>query len=165
MSSFVKFLLILATSSIKFLFAPPLSFCVGFNFLQTWAFTSVGGVTGVLVFFFLGRFMLKIYAKYYREAFKDKIHALADRIGKLHLAERLLPKNPKIFSWQNKLIARIRMRWGFIGIIVLTPVLFSIPIGTLLAISLYSDRKYLPVYLSASVVVWSLLLSSTIAIF
>ena len=165
MNSFVKFLLIIATGSIKFLIAPPLSFGFGFNFLQTWAFTSVGGVLGVLFFFFLGRFILKLYSKYYRQAFKDKVHQFADSIGKLHLAEKFFPKKSKNFTWQNKLIARIKKRWGFIGIVILTPVLFSIPIGTLLALSLYSDRKYLPLYLSASVVAWSLVLSSSIAIF
>ena len=164
MSSFVKILLILATSGIKFLFAPPLSFGVGFNFLQTWAFTSVGGVLGVFLFFFLGKLLLRIYMKYYRDAFRDQVHKLAHRIGKLHVAERFMPKNPKVFTWQNKLIVRIKQRWGFVGIIILTPVLLSIPLGTMIAVSLYSDRKYLPVYLSASVVVWSFLLSSGIAI-
>jgi hypothetical protein len=165
MSSFAKFLLILATSSIKLLFAPPLSFGVGFNFLQTWAYTSVGGVLGVLFFFFLGRLIVRIYTKYYRQAFKSKVHQLAERIGKLHIAERFLPRNPKTFTWQNKMIVRIRKRWGFAGIIVLTPIFFSIPIGTILAVSLYSDRKYLPAYLSASVVLWSLVLSTGIAVF
>ncbi len=165
MSSLAKFLLILATSSIKLLFAPPLSFGVGFNFLQTWAFTSVGGVLGVLFFFFLGRIIIKVYLRYYRRAFRVKVHQLAERIGKLHIAERFMPKHPKTFTWQNKMIVRIRQKWGFIGIIVLTSVLFSIPIGTLLAVSLYSDKKYLPAYLSASVVLWSLVLSSGIAIF
>lgn len=165
MSSFAKLLLIIATSSIKFLFAPPLSFGVGFNFLQTWAFTSVGGVLGVLFFFFLGRIILNLYSKYYRQAIREKVHRLAHNIGQLHLAERFMPKKPKVFTWQNKLVVKIRKRWGFIGIIIFTPVLFSIPIGTILALSLYSDKKYLPAYLSASVVMWSLVLSSGIAVF
>lgn len=165
MTSFVKFLLILATSSIKFLFAPPLSYGFGFGFLQTWAFTSVGGVLGVLFFFMLSKILINIYVKFYRTTVREKILQLAGRIGKRHIAERYLPKQSRVFTRQNKIIAWIRSRLGFFGVIVLAPILFSVPLGTFIVMRLYSGKKYLPVYLSASVVAWSLVISTSIALF
>jgi hypothetical protein len=168
MSALLKLLIVFALSSVKFLLAPPLSFGMGLNFIQTLASTSAGGIMGVLLFFYLSRSIIRLYDTYCRKYIHIVIHSLAGRFNALHLAEKYFPvirRKKKVFTFTNRLFVRIRNKYGFIGIIVLTPILFSIPIGTFLAARFYPRKQYVVLYLSASVVLWSLLMSSAIALF
>jgi len=160
--SFLKYLLILALSSVKFLFAPPLSFEFGFSFMQTWIVTTLGGIAGVVFFFYLSKGLLAIYLRYlsrYFLPFYSKLRTIVWNRYQLPMPVK------KIFTFRNKTLVKIRRKYGLIGIIILTPILLSIPIGTFLAIKYYSRQKNLLAYLSLSVFVWSLVMSSAISIF
>jgi hypothetical protein len=155
-------------SSVKFLLAPPLSFGLGFNFIQTLASTSAGGIMGVFVFFYFSRWLIKLYDSFLRKNVHTIVHKIAFKMKLSHIAERFFPliaRKKKVFTYSNKLYVRIRRTYGFVGIIILTPVLLSIPLGTFLAARFYPKRSYLVFYLSGSVVMWSLIMSSAIAIF
>jgi hypothetical protein len=168
MSALLKLLIVFALSSVKFLLAPALSFGLGFNFLQTLASTSAGGIMGVFVFFYLSRWLISLYDSYVRKAVHNAIHRLAVRLNVSHLAERYFPHTiakKKIFTFSNKLYVRIRRKYGLLGIIILTPVLLSIPVGSFLLARFYPKRNYIALYLSGSVVMWSLIMSSAIAVF
>jgi len=168
MSALLKLLIVFALSSVKFLLAPPLSFGLGFNFLQTLVSTSAGGIMGVFVFFYASRWLIKLYDSYLRKYVHKAVHSLAGSLNLSHLAERYFPliaRKKKVFTYSNKLYVKIRRKYGFIGIVILTPVLLSIPLGTFLAARFYPKRSYQVLYLSGSVVMWSLIMSSAIAIF
>ena len=168
MSALLKFLIIFTLSSVKFLLAPPLSFRLGLNYFQTLASTSAGGVMGVLVFFYLSRWMLRLYDRYASKYVHKVIHRIALKLNIGHIAERffpLIPKQKRVFTFTNKLYVRIRKKYGFIGIVILTPVLLSIPIGTFLAARFYPKRNHVVLYLCASVIMWSVIMSSAIALF
>lgn len=157
-----KYLLIVAISSIKFLIAPPLSFEIGLSFLQTWIATTVGGLAGVLFFFFLSKGIIVMYRRFLASFLLQTYH----RINTYVRQRNHLPKpNKRIFTYRNKSLVRIRRRYGLAGIIILTPVLLSIPLGTFLAIKYYPKQKNLLVYLSISVMLWSFLMSSAMTIF
>ncbi|MBK7213490.1 MAG: hypothetical protein IPH88_09410 [Bacteroidales bacterium] len=167
MSSLLKFLIIFSLSSVKFLIAPPLSFGMGLNYFQTVASTSAGGIMGVLLFFYMSRVIIRMYDQYIRSYVHDAVHYIAIKVKKGHIAERYFPSSRirRKFTFSNRLFVRVRKKYGFIGIVILTPVLFSIPVGSFLAARFYSNRQYAVLYLSASVLIWSLLMSSAIAIF
>jgi len=63
------------------------------------------------------------------------------------------------------MIIHIKREYGLIGLAAVTPVLLSIPLGTFLAARFFSDKKLVIFYLSASVVVWSVIVSSVVIIF
>ena len=152
----------MALSSIKFLFAPVLSFEIGFSFIQTWITTTVGGLTGVLFFFFLSKGIIAVYQRY----FAVSILRFMYHIGSYVKPNNRLPKPRKrIFTYRNKTLVRIRRRYGLPGIIILTPVLLSIPLGTFLAIKYYPRHKNILTYLSLSVMMWSFLMSAAMTIF
>jgi hypothetical protein len=160
--SIIKYLLILALSSVKFLFAPPLSFEFGFSFLQTWLVTTLGGIAGVVFFFYLSKGLLALYYRYFAyhvSTFYFKMRTIVWNRYKIPRTTR------KIFTFRNKSLVKIRRQYGLAGIIILTPILLSIPLGTFLALKYYSRQKNLLAYLSLSVVIWSLVMSSAISIF
>jgi len=148
-------------SSIKFLFAPALSFSMGLNFIQTWISTSAGGIMGVVVFFFVSRWFLHLYLRYfsyYTHLIRVRIHSF------LNLSiPKFIPARK--FTRRNRFIIRLVRKYGLVGIVALTPVLLSIPVGTFIATRYYSTNRYLLVYLSASVIFWSLFMSSAISLF
>ncbi|MEI6747637.1 MAG: hypothetical protein ACOYMF_10380 [Bacteroidales bacterium] len=159
--SFLKYLLILAISSVKFIFAPPLSFGFGFTFLQTWFVTTMGGIAGVVFFFYLSKGIIALYFRYFANhlsSFYTKLRTIVWNRSPFQSHHK------KVFTFRNKSLVKIRQRYGLTGIIILTPILLSIPLGTFLAIKYYSRQKNLLGYLSLSVIVWSLLISSAISI-
>lgn len=161
MSGFLKILIVFAVSSIKFLFAPALSFGMGLNFIQTFLSTTSGGIVGVVIFFFLSRWIIQLYSKYfifYFHTFKTALY----RFMKVKLPAFTPARR---FTKRNRLIIKIVRKYGLFGIVALTPVLLSIPVGTFLATRYYSANRYLLVYLSGSVLFWSLFMSSAISLF
>jgi len=153
----LKLLQVLLVSSVKFLFGPLVSLGYGFNYLETMVITTMGGVLGLLFFFFLSKWLIRqlnLYIPLLVASFRSKVQQ-----EKMVLAKR--EKAPKRrFNWRNRLIINIRDKYGYIGIILLTPVLLSIPIGVFLAQKYYSRKSHTLVYLSLSVAFWSFFISS-----
>ncbi len=136
MSTLLEVLLILITSMVKFVASPILSFALGYGFMQTVIMIGIGGCTGVLLFFFAGGWIMK----------KAEVRR----------------KNKRNFTRTNKAIVRLRRGQGLNGLAVITPVIISIPIGSLIAAKYYRhQRRTLPVLLAA-VLFWDVVLCSLI---
>lgn len=159
----LKQISILLLSAVKLMVAIPLSTLLGYSYLQTFLNTAAGGILGVLFFFFLSKSLLKAY-----QSLKPLLAGLIIRLrrnsGFSRPAKRKVAHR-RIFTKRNRLIIKIRSRYGMPGIIILTPVILSIPLGTFLAIKYYSSRKNLLAWLSLSVILWSAVISSFIELF
>ncbi len=148
----LKIIQVVLLSTVKFLFAPPLSIAYGFNYWQTLLMTSTGGIAGVFLFFYLSKGIQKIFSL--------GVQRTRMAFGMSPSAKDTGESQKKSFTKRNKFLVRLRGRFGMIGIIVLTPTVISIPIGSFLASKYYGDKRLILVYLSVSVVAWSLLVSS-----
>ena len=155
-SFFIKFIEVLLLSGVKFFFAPFLSFHLGFSYLQTILFTSIGGILGVVFFFFLSTTILNIFQKYWTPK-KYLFH-------KKYYKNKSL-KNKKKFSYKNKLLVNTKNKYGLWGIAILTPVVLSIPLGTFLAYKYYGNKKIVLLSLFFSVFLWSIIISSAYKFF
>jgi len=158
----LKLLLVVILSGIKFLFAPIISIGYGYNFLQTIVLTSVGGILGVFFFYFLSKWIIK---KYYHYCPEIVSYFAGEEAKQRLILSRCGTKKKKTFTKKNKFIIKARKNYGFLGIILLTPILLSIPIGAFLAQKYYSKNKNILVYLSLSVTIWSACLSSMYFLF
>ncbi len=136
---------VLAMGALKFLFAAPLSYGLGFGFLGTLALLLVGGGLGMAGFFFTGaRVMEWFRVRHLRREHK-------------RLAKGLPPD--RIFTRTNRFIVRMKRDFGLPGLAVMPPIL-SIPITAVIAAKYFRhDRRTLPILL-LSVVAWSVVLSS-----
>lgn len=88
-------------------------------------------------FLFLSRMLIRFYLRHFPLIFRAIEQVSGVRLGKNNITER--PK-ARVFNRRNRLIIKIRNSYGFAGIIILTPVLLSIPIGTFLALKYYSKN-------------------------
>ncbi len=148
MEKLLQILLIVILSATKFLTAPITSLNIGFGYLETLIITTLGGLVGVFFFFYLSSAIMLLIAKLASQFSKGK-----------------KPKKKKSFTWKNKMIVRIKRDYGLIGLAAITPTFLSIPVGTFLAARYFDDQKKVLTYLSASVIVWSVIVSSVVIIF
>lgn len=136
MAEFGKIGLLFLLSATKFFLAPFATVAAGYGVLTSILLTSIGGCVGFIVFFKFGTLI------------KRGIQAL------------IKPKKKRVFTKKNRLIVKVKSKYGFYGIAVLTPCLLSVPLGAILASVYFSgDRRTIPVFLSL-IVIWSVLLSS-----
>ena len=149
MEKILQILLVVILSATKFLTAPITSLNIGFGYVETLLITTIGGVIGVVFFFYLSSFIMGLITKLANNPKKKK-----------------KPRKPKRkFTWKNKLIVHIKREYGLIGLAAITPTFLSIPLGTFLAARYFQDQKKVITYLSASVIVWSVIVSSVVIIF
>lgn len=160
----LKQLSILLVSAVKLLVAAPVSYLLGYSYLHTLINTTVGGLMGVVFFFFLSRTLFSLYRKYI-PYFRKIIRTAPGMPGQI--SDNLLdkPERKKIFTRRNRMIVKIRRTYGMPGIIILTPIFLSIPLGTFLALKYYSTRRNLLAWLSLSVIAWSFLLTTFVELF
>lgn len=150
-SAIWKIISVILTSSVKFLLALPLARAEGLNYWETVFATSVGGILGVLIFYFLFSYFLDFY---HRQRHKYKVaHKKPPK-----------PKTKRIFTRRNRFIVRIMQKYGLAGIAFVTPCIISIPIGCFIAARVnqkfsQNNRQAL-LYLIYSVIGWSFFLTT-----
>jgi hypothetical protein len=155
----LKLLSLAFVSSLKFAASPFAALGYDLNYIQTFLTTTAGGIFGVLFFFYGSKYIVQWVTTY-----KNHLFFLFG-VNKKSLEDELLPERKKIFTWKNKLIVTTVRRFGLVGIALLTPTLLSIPVGTLIAARYFRNPRKVVGYLCASVVLWSLILSSAVVIF
>ncbi|MCA1751893.1 MAG: hypothetical protein LC670_08885 [Flavobacteriales bacterium] len=140
-----KVVSIFLLSAVKLLFAPGAAIASGFSLEKTVMITSCGGCSGVLFFYYTG-------------------FRLTEKIGDMLRQVKILPKKkraPKkiVISDRKKFVVRVRQRFGMAGLLLLTPVAISIPIGAVVLARFYKDNKFMLPLLLLSVVLWCFVLT------
>lgn len=135
----MKEFIIIISSTWKFAATFPVAvYLFKMSFFETVLYTNIGGLLGVMFFIFSSKSVIRLY-------------------------ETLMPKNrrnkkkpKKIFTKKNRRLVTIRKKYGLPGIVFLTPVLLSIPIGSFLVVKYYGKVKKAFLYLIISNAAWSL---------
>ena len=140
METLWEILVIVLLSSVKFLFALGTALLAGYGYVETVLMTSIGGIMGVMVFYYFGEFI------------NAKFQQWLDRRKKKQ-------KQKRTFTKRNKLIVKTKITYGLIGLALLTPIFLSIPLGCILAARFFrQNRSTLPV-LIFFVLFWSLVIT------
>ena len=108
------------------------------SFAETLIYTNIGGILGAVVFFYFSAFLIKMWEKYWPESLK--IHKTAK----------------KIFTKKNRRFVAIKMKYGLLGIVILSPVILSIPLGAFLTVKYYGTKTRNIIWLIAGQILWSL---------
>ena len=177
MEEFVKIILLILISSVKFIAGPPFAYYdtkYDFTFFETNFYCVTGGTLGVVVFTYFSKVLFQFwhYLKLkIKKAFKKKEpfsepEADIDKKLEIHY-EYLSTATPKkaIFTRRNRRLIKLWRKYGLYGIALITPVILSIPIGTVIANSLVNNRKKVILYMFFSVLLWSIIMTSLFEIF
>lgn len=139
MEAWVEIISIYLMSAIKFLFAPAIAKEIGFTYLNTILVTTLGGISGVIVFFNLGTRLVDFFPGFFKPT----------------------KTNKKTFTKTNKFYVKLIRDYGLIGLAVFSPILISIPVGSILAARFFQNRKQIALLaMSSAVVIWSVSLST-----
>ena len=104
----------------------------------------------------------KLYKK--EEMFSEPV---ADVEGNVEIKYSYVSKSyeRKLFTPSNRKLVKFWQKYGLIGIAFITPIILSIPIGTVIASSLAQNRKKVLVYMFFSILFWSVFMTSMFAVF
>lgn len=146
----VKFWSLFLLSSLKFAFGVPAALLYyKFSFLEGLIFGSASGFFGIYFWLYISKPLFKAI----------------DYVITRYRGSHPRPKK-RIFTPRMRRMAKLKAKYGLIGISIITPILLSIPLGTILAARIYKhDRRHVFLYLAASVVAWSVILSAINAFF
>jgi hypothetical protein len=107
------------------------------SFWETILYTNIGGILGVLVFSFFTKTILYFWSEIWPKKWKPA------------------KKGHQLFNKRNRRIVNIKSKYGLPGIVILSPVLLSIPIGSFLITKYYSLKPLNLIYLIAGQIAWS----------
>ena len=136
--SLVKGIMIMLMSSVKFLLAIPVAaYQYDFSLWETFLFSSIGGVLGIIFFAKFSRWIIDQY--------------------NIWMSTRQKADSKK--ELKQVIAVKTMRKYGLFGIAFLTPIFFSIPIGTFIALRFFPNKKKTLPVLAASVFGWSFVLS------
>lgn len=136
----MKELIIIFSCTWKFAATFPVAvYLFKMSFLETILYTNIGGFIGMIVFALASKGIIHIF---------DHLFSVLFRRNK---------KPKKIFTKINRRIIKIKTKYGLPGIIILTHVLLSIPIGVFLLTKYYGSKKINYLYLALGQMAWSLI--------
>ena|SRR4030043_1788706 len=135
----MKELTIIFLSTWKFAATFPLAiYAMKMSSTETLLYTNVGGIIGAVVFVFFSDLLIQAFNNYWPESLKIK------------------RKTRAIFTKRNRLLVKIRAKYGLYGIVILSPVLLSIPLGSFLTVKYYGTNKTNIIWLITGQIFWSL---------
>jgi len=167
MNEFWKIIQVILLSSVKFVAGPPFMYYdsrYDFSNTETVLYCVAGGMLGVFIFTYLSTpfFRLEhLIVEGVRRIFRKKdpfSTPVADVDGKLEVRYEYVDsrtRRRRVFTKRNRRIVRIWKSYGLSGIAVITPVLLSIPVGTIFANSLEKNKKKIFIYMFVSILLWS----------
>lgn len=133
-------LMVILLSSLKMgLGGIPLSYLLKFNLLKSVFATTLGGCAGSFVFVHTSDWLLR----------------RAARLRK----KKITTTNKKSFTVKNKMIVRVKIKYGLMGIAAITPLFLSYPVGCIIAVRYFKNKKKVISFLWASTAIWSIILS------
>jgi hypothetical protein len=149
-----KIIQVFLLATVKYVITFPYALLIGLDFQQTLIAVTLGGIAGFFFFYHLSGFVSKWIHQH--KAFLRKHIPFSIRLKYRQLiAWRKRLTGERVFSKRNRFIARFRAKFGLIGIVVLSPVILSIPIGAFLLNKYYSKHKMAKPYMVLSIVSWT----------
>lgn len=164
MVAVLKIIQVFLLASVKFVITFPFALLIGLNFEQTLIAVTLGGIAGFFFFYHLSGFAIKRF--HHMKTFVWKYMPVTLRIKFRQLvAWRKRTTGERIFSKRNRFIVKFRRNFGLPGIIILSPVILSIPIGAFLLHKYYSKHKLARPYMVLSIVSWTAVFVAFVLIF
>jgi len=99
------------------------------NFLEVFLTTYVGSIVSMAFFYYTSDFLMERAAKKRKEL----------RIKALETGVPL--KRKKIFTRTNKVMVKVKRKFGIYAFTFIVPLIFSIPLGSILCAKFYGHQK------------------------
>jgi len=156
MEYILKLLTVFFVASIKYFWATPYSIGMKLNEWETIFFMEAGGILGFLFFYYFFGFLFKELKLLWPIVYHFTPVLFKVRFEMWRKRRKIQQLNARKFTKRNKLIVRMRKRYGMWGLVVLSPIVLSIPVGALLGNKYFRhDHHFIP-YMLLSIVIWGI---------
>ena len=136
----MKELTVLVFFTFKFALTFPVAiYGLKMSFWETILYSNLGGLIGLLVSVYLSKLIIFLWDKYVAGV----------------LFKRRKEKKSPVFTRRNRFIVKVKTRYGLPGIVILTYLLFSIPVGAFLITKYYGPKPKNISWLLLGQVSWS----------
>jgi len=164
MIGILKMIEVFLLATVKYAFTFPFALLIGLNFAQTLIAVTLGGIVGFYFFYhFSGYAINRIH---HVKTFLRKHLPLSFRIKYRQLMIwRMKITGERVFTKRNRFIVNFRRKFGLPGIIVLSPVVLSLPIGAFLLNKYYPKHKFVLSYMVLSILSWTAVFVAVVLIF
>ena len=157
----LKLLHVYMLATVKYFLTFPYALIIGLDSEQAIIAVTIGGITGFIFFYYFSGFLIRYYKKHHETVYCTIKHYI--RIDICHMLEK---QRQKPFSSKRKrTFVKLRAKYGLWGIIVMTPIVLSIPIGAFLLNKYYSRKKNVFAYMMISILGWAAVFSIILIIF
>ena len=142
MPDFFKFTQVFFLAMIKYFYAPLYGVAIRLGFWENFLALITGGMLAFTIYYFFTDLVL-IYSQYLSPRLVRILPAEWQRAAKRRKVRKLLRrKNLRKFTWRTKFVVKLRRGYGMWGIILLTPVLLSLPVGAFLLRKYYRNNRF-----------------------
>lgn len=154
MVAVLKIIQVFLLATVKYFITFPFALLIGLNFIQTLIAVTLGGIAGFFFFYHLSGVAAR--QLHHVKTFIHKHVPVSVRFQfRQLLSWRKRVTGERVFSRRNRFIASFRAKFGLVGIVVLSPVILSIPIGAFLLNKYYSKHKMAKPYMVLSILSWT----------
>jgi ABC-type antimicrobial peptide transport system permease subunit len=150
----LKYINVILLASVKFFWATPYAYFLRLDQVETFVMMQIGGLLGFVFFYYFFSFMLKELRLVW-----PAIYYITPRIFKVRFEQwldtrryRRLTANK--FTRRNKMIVKIRQKTGMLGIVILTPIVLSIPLGAFLGTKYFHHKRSFIPWTLLSIFAW-----------
>lgn len=118
-------------ATIKYFYAPMYGIAIGLGFWPNFITVAIGGSFAFTIYYYFAGKIVQFF------------HWLAEVkvIKKLRLRKKRKKKKNRVFTKRNRMLIKLRRNYGMWGIILLTPVLLSLPVGAFLLRKYYHHKR------------------------
>jgi hypothetical protein len=167
-----KILAVILISSVKFIAGPAFAYYdqkYGFSVFETVIYSVIGGMLGVVVFTYFSPVIFRFWhwlvhlftpRKKIDAIFGNPTVDVDQPVSIKYSYMDLAARKKKVFTRRNRKIVAVWKKYGLVGLAFITPVILSIPIGTVIANSYVRNRKKIFLFMFVSLVFWSVLMTS-----
>lgn len=156
----LKLLHVYLLATVKYFLTFPYAIVIGLDYTQTIIAVTIGGISGFFFFYYFSGIVIRYYNKHKGVIYSTiRKYFMVDLTGLFGVKSRKRTVSVK----RIRNLVKLRKSYGLWGIIIMTPVVLSIPIGAFLLKKYYSTHKNVLAYMMISILGWSLVFT-TIAV-
>ncbi len=159
----LKLLQVYLLASVKYFLTFPYALIIGLDFTEAVIVVTIGGISGFVFFYYLSEALMR-FIKQKKPVFISFVRQFLKIDLSRWLEKKATAKKPFVSKRIRKII-KLKERYGFWGIIIMSPILISIPIGAFLLNRYYSRNRNVFAYMTISILGWAVVFSAFFVIF
>ncbi len=165
MTYLLKIISVSIVASVKYFWATPYAYGLKLNTWEALFFIEAGGILGFLFYYYFFAFLFKELKLLWPLVYNFTPALFKVRFENWRVVRRTQMGQARKFTKRNKTIVLLRRKFGIWGVVILSPIILSIPLGALLGSKYFKHNKHFIPLMIFSIAIWGVLSSAFFSLF